>query len=783
MSRLQTELERLGHTPKSLEEAQRDTLWWVYARVQALLNRRPLVGAHGLAWTAAGYTELVPIEVARPGRGRVSVRVVASAVSPGTERAQYLHLPNAAIGVLGRPGYSAAGLIAAVGPGVVGIAVGDRVAVWGAAHASLVTVPAAQVVAVPPGVSASAAALVQLGVICGQGVRRAALVNGQPFAVVGTGPVGALALRLAARHGTPAAVVAASRAKQATARLGGARRFLATDDAADAAEVASLGLPVVIEATGDPQAVPTAIAAAGPGGRVVLLGSPRGVTTAFPISEVRGKGLELVGAHVDTIDAGEADGGTAARRRLAAEFLAAVADGLDVADLAGEPVDPRDAPRFYRRLAHDRSLVGAHFDWTALARTTPRRAAPLLSVPNVSGRGMERKWPLPPGGARRPRPALLELGDPFANAAGMLSIGLIGCGDIAVSNAAAIAAAPNTRLAACFDPVPRLADDLARRHGAVSLPTVEAMLGDPAVDAVFLAVPHHLHAPIAMQAAAAGKHVIVEKPPANDLAAAVAMTDAARRAGVVLSVCFPQRYEPAVVLARRLVEAGAIGEATGTMIRLSLDKSPAYWLGGFSGRSVSTWRSSRERAGGGVLIMNLSHHLDLMRHLTGLDVTEVTAVAAAVDEPSEVEDTVALTLRYANGAVGALIASSAVRGTTETDLGLWGRDGHIVVEPRPRVYTLQPLDGLRTARWQTFGALPGGRGRAVFVSRLASAIARGHAADITPEDGLAVQALIEAAYRSSDERRPLSPAAVLAEGRDGGPERPAPPMLPIGASR
>ena len=308
-----------------------------------------------------------------------------------------------------------------------------------------------------------------------------------------------------------------------------------------------------------------------------------------------------------------------------------------------------------------------------------------------------------------------------------------------------------------------LADDIASSHGAETAASAEALVDRDDIDAIFLSVPHHLHAPLAILAASAGRHVMVEKPPANDLASALEIVSAADRAGVELSFCFPQRYQPTVLAAHRYARTGALGELVGVSAKLLLDRSPAYWVGGFSSRAVSSWRESRERAGGGVLIMNLSHYVDLVRHLSGVEVTEVGAFAAAVDREGEVEDTVAVTMRFANGAVGSMMGSTAVRGTISTELRLWGRSGHIVVEPQGRMYSLAAIDGFRTSRWQSFGSLPRNQMRTIYVSRFASAITRGERPEISSADGLAAQAFIEAAYRSTETGSSVRPADLLQE--------------------
>jgi predicted dehydrogenase len=118
-------------------------------------------------------------------------------------------------------------------------------------------------------------------------------------------------------------------------------------------------------------------------------------------------------------------------------------------------------------------------------------------------------------------------------------------------------------------------------------------------------------------------------------------------------------------------------------------------------------------------------------------------------------------VRYAGGALGSLIGSSDVRGSTEQALGLWGEEGRIILEPAPRVYSLRPLSGLRTTRWHSFGRLPAAPIRAVYLSRVGTAIAEGRPPEITAQDGVAVQAIIEAIYRSAAEDTAIDPRRLV----------------------
>ena len=371
---------------------------------------------------------------------------------------------------------------------------------------------------------------------------------------------------------------------------------------------------------------------------------------------IRAKRLRLVGAHVATLAMEARKTGVDAEAEEARRFLDLLAEGrLQVADLVDVVVDPREAETFYRRLARGRNLVGARLDWSVLTPGEGEFWTSTLRLPDMRARGTDSH--------RR----LLRLapesddGDPFADAAGRLRIGLVGCGDVVGQNAGAIEVAPNVELVASYDPVVALAEDVAAEYGGDVEHSYEALLDRADVDAVLLSVPHHLHLPLGAAAATSGKHLIVEKPLANDLSSAVELVRAAEQADVVLSVCFPQRYEPAAVAARRLVEQGALGDPMGVLLTFWADKLPSYWVGGYSGLAPLSWRESRTQAGGGVLIMNLCHYVDLIRYVGGLEAELVLAQAQPEDAAAEVEDSVSVTVRYGGGAIGTLCASSALR--------------------------------------------------------------------------------------------------------------------------
>lgn len=223
---------------------------------------------------------------------------------------------------------------------------------------------------------------------------------------------------------------------------------------------------------------------------------------------------------------------------------------------------------------------------------------------------------------------------------------IVGAGGIAGLRRAAIEALEGASLAGAFDVAPERAAALA--GGGTAFPSLEAVVASPDVDAVVVCTPPDTHAAISLAALGAGKHVIVEKPMAPTVEECRRMAEAARAAGRTLTVGFNHRYFPAVKAVRAAILSGRLGEL-----------SHVRGYSGHTGLSEfkAPWMYSKDVMGGGALLDNGIHMIDLVHHLMG----PVTGVQGLTTDRTwgldRVEDNGFALLRGAGGVVGSLGAS------------------------------------------------------------------------------------------------------------------------------
>ncbi len=251
--------------------------------------------------------------------------------------------------------------------------------------------------------------------------------------------------------------------------------------------------------------------------------------------------------------------------------------------------------------------------------------------------------------------------------------GIVGCGLISGFHAKAISDVRGAKLVACFD----TREDAAVKFGAANNcqphTKLKAMLADPKVDIVTIATPSGAHMEPAVAAARAGKHVIVEKPLEITLKKCDRIIEACEKAGVQLGAIFPSRFHDSSVKLKRAIEAGRFGKLTLGDAYVKWHRTQQYYDSG-------AWRGTWALDGGGALMNQAIHSVDLLTWLMG-PVVEIQAnVATLAHVRIEVEDTVVATLRFANGALGVLEATTAAYPGYLKRVEIHGSEGSALLE-------------------------------------------------------------------------------------------------------
>lgn len=334
---------------------------------------------------------------------------------------------------------------------------------------------------------------------------------------------------------------------------------------------------------------------------------------------------------------------------------------------------------------------------------------------------------------------------------------VVGCGEIAQQTAQGMAEAPHAEIARTMDIEPALAADIASRFGGRPADDFDAVLADPEVDAVYIAVPHDLHAPLAIAAAQAGKHVLLEKPIATNTADAKRIIAACDDSGVTLGIAFIGQVDAECQRLQRLIADGLIGKVVGIRYAALADKPDYYWHGGYTRRVHTDWRPSKARSGGGIVIMNLIHDFNTVRFVTGLEAVRIYAEYGTFATPVEVEDLAFATLRYDNDAIGSVEAGSAVRGGYTAGAGdtIFGTHGQADIGQHPRIYSLKGGEGIAANEWVTVAVeQPSARYR--IAEGFATALLDGRRPPVTGLDGLKALEIVEGIYRSGEAGQPVT---------------------------
>jgi myo-inositol 2-dehydrogenase/D-chiro-inositol 1-dehydrogenase len=311
--------------------------------------------------------------------------------------------------------------------------------------------------------------------------------------------------------------------------------------------------------------------------------------------------------------------------------------------------------------------------------------------------------------------------------------------------AAAITASLNAELVGIADHDSERAAQAAAQYGTRAFESYDALLAAD-IDAVVIASENIRHIELTRMAAAAGRHVLCEKPLATNTADGLAMIEACNTAGVQLMTAFPCRFSPAVLRMKAAIDEGKIGKVLA--IR-----------GTNRGRCPFGWFVELPLSGGGAVIDHTVHVTDLMRWLLGSEVKEVYAEISNRINHKDFDDIGFLTMEFENGVFATLDTSW----TRPKSFPTWG-DVTLAVTGDKGVLSLDMFaqnlvlysDKSGGTTWQPWGSNIDD----LMIEAFVHAIAGGESVPITGEDGLRAAQVALAAYESAKQGRPVSPASV-----------------------
>ena len=312
------------------------------------------------------------------------------------------------------------------------------------------------------------------------------------------------------------------------------------------------------------------------------------------------------------------------------------------------------------------------------------------------------------------------------------------------------------------------AEEFAEQHGAqIGFDSLESVLNDSRIDAIYIATPNHLHAPYAIRAGQAGKHVLMEKPIALNIADGIEVIRVARTNGVKLGIGFELRQHPGRIEAKELISAGVLGTVAlaqaqfGSGLRGAVHPIPR------SGHS--DWWVEPEKAGGAFAMMALGIHcVDELQFLLGQEVTELTAVTDGQTRDHPLENLATLCLRFSQGTIGTVVCGFRMPGFENT-LTLYGSDGKIIFTDAYPPHTLQGSMEVSSETVNTTTAYP--RDGLILLQRQIESFNRAVKGENEPSanglDGLKAVQIIEAMIKSATTGTTVNLESLYGTGRIG----------------
>ncbi|WP_372949386.1 Gfo/Idh/MocA family protein [Mariniphaga sp.] len=232
------------------------------------------------------------------------------------------------------------------------------------------------------------------------------------------------------------------------------------------------------------------------------------------------------------------------------------------------------------------------------------------------------------------------------------NIAILGCGKVAHLHAKAIENLPNAKLDAVWSRTQKTADEFARQYKTKAFGSISEMVKTAKIDLAIVCTPHPFHNEPAIEAAKAGANILVEKPLASTLNDCDEIINACKTAGVKLGTISQRRWYAPVMRVKKAIEAGKIGKPVFGTINMLGWRDKNYY-------DADAWRGTWKMEGGGVLVNQAPHQLDLLLWFMG-EIDEVYGIWKNYNHPFiEVEDTAVAIVKFKNGGIGNIIVSNS----------------------------------------------------------------------------------------------------------------------------
>lgn len=349
---------------------------------------------------------------------------------------------------------------------------------------------------------------------------------------------------------------------------------------------------------------------------------------------------------------------------------------------------------------------------------------------------------------------------------------IIGCGKVSDVHAEALKNTPEAQFVAVYSRSPEKAKQYGEKYGVRGFCDIREMIASAGVEAVIVCTPHPAHRDAAVRAAEAGAHVLVEKPLASTLQDCDEMLAAAKQAKVKIGIVCQRRFYSPVQRVRRAIDEGKIGKpALGTVLMLGWRDQKYY--------ESDPWRGQWKAEGGGVLVNQAPHQLDLLQWLMG-PIDELFGVWSNFNHPYiEVEDSAVAVIRFRSGALGNIVVSNSqqpglygkvhVHGQNGASVGVQTDGGAMFIagmssiqEPPVNDLWTVPGEEALLARWQQedsdlFNGLDNAMGHyfQLQIGDFLRAIIDGREPLVSGEDGRRTVEIFTAIYRSQRTHSPV----------------------------